>query len=333
MTGEGRGLLTRTVLIGKVRVEGYAALAPMAGFGDAAFRSVCREEGAAFTVSEMVSAKGLIYGGSAEKTRELMTPFPNESPYAVQLFGSDPAILAEGARIACDAVKPDMIDLNMGCPVPKVVLNGEGSALMKNPRRIEEIVRAVSGAVPCPVTVKMRLGWDGSSVNAAECARAAEAAGAAFLTVHGRTRDAFYTGKADPRAIGEVVGAVTIPVAANGDVFSGRDAKRLYEETGAALVAVGRGALGNPFIFREIEAVMENREFTSPSIHDKMDLLKKQVERAVARKGEYIAMREARPHAMYAVKGLRGASRLKEEAARMETTEDLERFAEKVVSL
>ena len=325
--------MKRTVMIGGVRVEGYASLAPMAGFGDAAFRSICREEGACLTVSEMVSAKGLVYGGSAEKTRKLMMPYPNESPYAVQLFGSDPAILAEGARIACETAKPEMIDLNMGCPVPKVVLNGEGSALLKDPRKIEEIVRAVSDAVPCPVTVKMRLGWDRETVNAAECAKAAEAAGAAFLTVHGRTRDSFYTGRADPLAIGEVVRAVKIPVAANGDVASGEDAKRLYEQTGAALVAVGRGALGNPFLFREIEAVMENREFTSPSIHDKMDLLKKQIERAVACKGEYTAMREARPHAMYAVKGLRGASRLKEEAARMETMEDMYRFCERVASL
>ena len=325
--------MKRTVLIGKVPVEGYAALAPMAGFGDAAFRSVCREMGASLTVSEMVSAKGLVYGGAAEKTRELMMPYPNEGPYAVQLFGSDPAIMAEGARIAFETAKPDMIDLNMGCPVPKVVQNGEGAALMKDPRRIGEIVRAVSDAVPCPVTVKMRLGWDGGSVNVTDCAKQAEAAGAAFLTVHGRTRDAFYSGKADPAAIGEAVRAVGIPVAANGDIFSGSDAKKLYEKTGAALVAVGRGALGNPFLFREIEAGMENREFTSPAIHDKMDLLKKQILRAVERKGEYTAMREARPHAMYAVKGLRGASRLKEEAARMETAEDLERFCERVVSL
>ena len=223
-----------------------------------------------------------------------------------------------------------MIDLNMGCPVPKVAQNGEGSALMKNPSLIGQIVGAVKGAIDRPLTVKMRLGWDDDSINAVECAKICEANGADAITVHGRTRAMFYSGQARAEEIARVVAAVNIPVIANGDIFTGADALRLYRETGAPMVAVGRGALGNPWIFSEINALMENKEFTHPSIRDKMDTLKRQIQGAAARKGEYTAVREARAQTMYYVKGLHGASRLKEEASKLSTMEEVAAFCNRV---
>ena len=302
----------------------------MAGVADAAFRSVCREMGAAMTTSEMVSAKALSYNRHDSKTHALMRPYENEKPFAIQLFGSEPEFMAEGARVACEYAHPDAIDINMGCPVPKVASNGEGSALMKDPQLAGKIVKAVCEAADCPVTVKMRLGWDAESINAPEVARAVEASGACAVTVHGRTREMFYSGKALWEEIAKVKKTVSIPVIANGDVVSGESAKALYEATGADMIAIGRGALGNPFLFAEITAFMENSEFTSPSIRDKMDILLKQTARAVTLKGEYIALHEARAHAMYYLKGLRGAARLKEEAAHLETFEEMKAFAAKV---
>ncbi|MBR4867192.1 MAG: tRNA dihydrouridine synthase DusB [Clostridia bacterium] len=302
----------------------------MAGVADAAFRGICREAGAALTTSEMVSAKALCYNKHDNKTRSLMTPFETEGPYAIQLFGSEPDILAEGAKIACEYANPDMIDLNMGCPVPKVAQNGEGSALMKNPALIGQIVGAVKGAIDRPLTVKMRLGWDDDSINAVECAKICEANGADAVTVHGRTRAMFYSGQARMEEIARVVAAVNIPVIANGDIFTGADALRLYRETGAPMVAVGRGALGNPWIFSEINALLENKEFTHPSIRDKMNTLKRQIQGAAARKGEYTAVREARAQTMYYVKGLHGASRLKDEASKLSTMEEVAAFCNRV---
>lgn len=316
--------------IGSVLIRGGATLAPMAGVADAAFRGICREAGAALTTSEMVSAKALCYNKHDNKTRSLMTPFETEGPYAIQLFGSEPDILAEGAKIACEYANPDMIDLNMGCPVPKVAQNGEGSALMKNPALIGQIVGAVKGAIDRPLTVKMRLGWDDDSINAVECAKICEANGADAVTVHGRTRAMFYSGQARMEEIARVVAAVNIPVIANGDIFTGADALRLYRETGAPMVAVGRGALGNPWIFSEINALLENKEFTHPSIRDKMNTLKRQIQGAAARKGEYTAVREARAQTMYYVKGLHGASRLKDEASKLSTMEEVAAFCNRV---
>lgn len=321
----------KEVRIGNLNVRGYATLAPMAGVADAAFRSVCREMGAAMTTSEMVSAKALCYNKHDSKTHALMRPYENEKPFAVQLFGSEPEFLGEGARIAYEYAHPDAIDINMGCPVPKVATNGEGSALMRDPTLAGRIVKAVREAVECPVTVKMRLGWDAEHINAVEVARAAEGNGADAVTVHGRTREMFYSGKALWEEIAKVKQAIHIPVIANGDVISGESASALFRESGADLIAVGRGALGNPFLFAEITAFMENSEFTSPSIRDKMDVLLRQTTRAVSIKGEYTALKEARTHTMYYLKGLRGAAKLKEEAAHLSTLDELKAFAEKVI--
>lgn len=317
----------KEVRIGSLAIRGYAVLAPMAGVADAAFRSVCREMGAAMTTSEMVSAKALCYNQHDSKTHALMRPFENERPFAIQLFGSEPVFMAEGARVAFAYAHPDAIDINMGCPVPKVAGNSEGSALMKSPALAGQIVKAVREAVDCPVTVKMRLGWDAAHINACEVAREAEQNGADAVTVHGRTREMFYAGKALWAEIAKVKAALKIPVIANGDVTSGESAAALYRESGADMIAVGRGALGNPFLFAEIAAFMENSEFTSPTIRDKMDVLIRQTARAVAIKGEYTALREARTHTMYYLKGLRGAARLKQEAAHLSTFAELEAFA------
>lgn len=320
----------KEVTIGGIVIRGGATLAPMAGVADAAFRGICREYGAAMTTSEMVSAKALCYNKHDVKTHSLMTPFETEGPYAIQLFGSEPTILAEGARIACEYANPSIIDLNMGCPVPKVAQNGEGSALMKSPLLIGRIISAVRAAIDRPLTVKMRLGWDDDNINAVECAKICEANGADALTIHGRTRAMFYSGKARTEEIARVVAAVHIPVIANGDIFTGADALRLYRETDCPMVAVGRGALGNPWIFSEINAIIEKKEFTHPSIRDKMETLQRQIEGAAARKGEYTAVREARAQAMYYVKGIHGASRLKEEASRISSMEEVAAFCQRV---
>ena len=232
--------------IGDLTLPSTAMLAPMAGVADRAFRALARSYGAALVVSEMASAKGLCYQG--EKTEELLEITAAERPMSLQLFGDDPAILAEGARIAMKFA-PDLIDLNMGCPAPKIAGNGAGAALMKNPPLAAQIVRAIASAVPVPVTVKFRKGWDDSSVNAVEFAKRMEDAGASALCIHGRTREQMYAPPVDLGVIAAVKAAVSIPVIGNGDIDSPESARRMYEETGCDLVMVGRGALGAPWIF------------------------------------------------------------------------------------
>lgn len=307
--------------IGSIQIEGYAALAPMAGVTDRAFRRLCRDMGASFTVGEMVSAKGLTYGD--RKSDELLALEPDVRPAAVQLFGDDPAILAEAARRALKYA-PDWIDLNMGCPAPKIVGNHCGSALMREPELCRRLVQAVKEAVPVPVTVKIRKGYDSQHVNAVEVARACEAGGADAIAVHGRTRDQMYAPPVDWDIIRQVKRAVQVPVIGNGDVTDARSAAALYEETGCDHIMVGRGALGRPWIFSQIQAYLEHGTLLpDPPVSRRMALLMGQVQQTAAEKGEYIALLQARKHAAWYMSGLRGAAALRRQAGELKTLEDL----------
>lgn len=307
--------------IGTVQIEGYAALAPMAGVTDRAFRRLCRDMGASFTVGEMVSAKGLTYGD--RKSDELLALEPDVRPAAVQLFGDDPAIVAEAARRALKYA-PDWIDLNMGCPAPKIVGNHCGSALMREPELCRRLVQAVKEAFPVPVTVKIRKGYDKQHVNAVEVALACEAGGADAIAVHGRTRDQMYAPPVDWDIIRQVKRAVQVPVIGNGDVTDARSAAALYEETGCDHIMVGRGALGRPWIFSQIQAYLEHGTLLpDPPVSRRMALLMGQVQQTAAEKGEHIALLQARKHAAWYMSGLRGAAALRRQAGELKTLEDL----------
>ncbi|MBC8570228.1 tRNA dihydrouridine synthase DusB [Oscillospiraceae bacterium NSJ-54] len=317
------------MMIGNVRIPRTATLAPMAGVGDRAFRQVCKEFGCAFVVGEMASSKGLTY--SDKKTAALLTVTDAERPMAVQLFGDEPATLAEAARRAM-AFSPDVIDINMGCPAPKVAGNGGGSALMKHPKLAGEIVAAVVKAVPVPVTAKFRKGWDEEHVNAVEFAKILEDAGAAALTVHGRTRQQMYAPPVDRDIIRQVKAAVSIPVIGNGDVTDALSAKRMLEETGCDCVAVGRGALGRPWVFEQIAAYLtEGVLLPDPPLKERMEVMLRQIRLACEYKGEYIAMREARRHAAYYMHGLRGAASLRRAAGQLREFADAQRLAEEAL--
>lgn len=304
--------------IGNMKLNGWACLAPMAGVSDLAYRVIAKKMGASLTTAEMVSAKGLYYRN--EKTKEMLKIAPDEHPVALQLFGSDPDIMAWGAKIM-EQADPDFIDINMGCPMQKVVKNGDGSALMKNIPLAEAVIRAMVKAVQTPVTVKMRLGWSRDTLNAVELAQAAEEAGAAAITVHGRTREDFYTGKADWKEIQKVVDAVKIPVIGNGDVTDGKSAKDLMEETGCAAVAIGRAAWGNPWIFREVNTYLETGEIIPPpSWEMRLQMARRHLHGLCLEKGEYAAVREMRAHASRYFHGLPKATALRQEIMK-ETTE------------
>ena len=304
--------------IGNIELNGWACLAPMAGVSDLAYRVIAKKMGASLTTAEMVSAKGLYYRN--EKTKEMLKIAPDEHPMALQLFGSDPDIMAWGAKIM-EQAGPDFIDINMGCPMQKVVKNGDGSALMKNIPLAAAVIRAMVKAVQTPVTVKMRLGWSRDTLNAVELAQAAEEAGAAAITVHGRTREDFYTGKADWKEIQKVVEAVKIPVIGNGDVTDGKSAKDLMEETGCAAVAIGRAAWGNPWIFREVNMYLETGEIIpSPSWEMRLQMARRHLHGLCLEKGEYAAVREMRAHASRYFHGLPKATALRQEIMK-ETTE------------
>ena len=304
--------------IGNIELNGWACLAPMAGVSDLAYRVIAKKMGASLTTAEMVSAKGLYYRN--EKTKEMLKIAPDEHPMAFQLFGSDPDIMAWGAKIM-EQAGPDFIDINMGCPMQKVVKNGDGSALMKNIPLAAAVIRAMVKAVQTPVTVKMRLGWSRDTLNAVELAQAAEEAGAAAITVHGRTREDFYTGKADWKEIQKVVDAVKIPVIGNGDVTDGKSAKDLMEETGCAAVAIGRAAWGNPWIFREVNTYLETGEIIPPpSWEMRLQMARRHLHGLCLEKGEYAAVREMRAHASRYFHGLPKATALRQEIMR-ETTE------------
>lgn len=293
----------------------------MAGVADRAFRQICVEYGAAYVVGEMVSCKGLCF--QDKKSRELLELDESEHPAGVQLFGDDPALMARGAQLAME-YHPDIIDINMGCPAPKIAGNHCGSALMREPELCRRIVQAVKDAVPVPVTAKIRKGYSRDSVNAVEVARACEAGGADAVTVHGRTRDQMYAPPVDWEIIRQVKQALSIPVIGNGDVTSAAQAAALYEQTGCDLIMVGRGALGAPWLFAQIEAYLTHgRILPDPPVAKRMQVLCRQVERAVELKGERVALREARKHAAWYMKGWRGAASLRAQAGQLTCMDDV----------
>ncbi len=308
--------------IGTVEVDTRLALAPMAGVTDLAFRTICRELSGCYTVSEMVSAKALCYGD--KKTPGLLRLGEGERPAAVQIFGSDEDAMERGAAIALEKSGAAVLDINMGCPVPKVANSGDGSALMRDPDKAQRVLRAaVRGAAGVPVTVKFRLGWDKGSINCVEFARRMEDAGAAAVAVHGRTKTQMYSGTANWDYIRAVKEAVSIPVIANGDVFSPRDAVRILNVTGADMVMVGRGTFGNPWLMEQCAAVLEGREVPPlPPLSERCDVAARQFELARAYKGEKIACLEMRKHYAWYLKGVPYASYWKEQICKIETAED-----------
>ncbi|MBR5723294.1 MAG: tRNA dihydrouridine synthase DusB [Oscillospiraceae bacterium] len=315
----------KTVTIAGQQVPQTAALAPMASVADTSYRLLCRKHGACMTTGELVSAKGLCYGskGSAELCRIT----PEERPMGLQLFGSEPEFMEEAVRRILP-FQPDFIDLNMGCPVPKVVNQGAGSALMKTPELAETLmkaaVRAADGA--CPVTVKMRIGWDEQHINAVEFAKRMEAAGAAAITVHARTRTQFYSGRADWDQITAVKQAVQVPVIGNGDITCGADAVRMYAETGCDLVMVGRASYGNPWIFEEIACALAGTPFTAPEIPARLQEMLLHIRMILERseKSEQLAMREARKHALWYLRGYPGAAAFRARSATLNSYAEAE---------
>lgn len=311
-----------------IEFENNIFLAPMAGIADRAFRELCINYGAGYTVTEMVSSKGLTMGD--KKSKELLKLGEIENPAGAQIFGDDAEIMAQAAQ-KCLGFHPDIIDINMGCPAPKIAMNGGGASLMKNPKLAGEIVKAVSDAVDIPVTVKIRKGWDDESITAVELAQIAEKNGAAAITVHGRTRMQMYSGKVDYDIIAKVKKAVDIPVIANGDITDEQSAAIMLEKTNADAIMIGRGALGNPWIFRRINAYLsECRVLPDVSINEKMAVMLKHIQKIIEYKGEYTAMREARHHAAYYTKGIRGGAALRKEISTFEHFEQLEELAYKI---
>ena len=314
------------IKLGKYEFKHGLWLAPMAGYTDRAMRLVCHGYGAEHSVSEMVSAKAVVYGDI--KTFALAKILPDEGPVSVQIFGSEPEIMAEAAHIltnTMESMPPVAIDINMGCPVNKIFGNGEGSALMKNPELIYRITKAVSGAINIPTTVKIRSGINKSSINAIECALAAEEGGASLLCIHGRTREQMYGGLADREIIKNVKLALHIPLIANGDIVDGASAVSMLRDTGADGIAIGRGAVGNPFIFREIICAIEGSDFREPSLEDRVDTALLQMRTAIEDKGERIAIPEARKQIALYLRSFRGAARIRAEINRALTYKDVEK--------
>lgn len=305
-----------------------AFLAPMAGIADLAFRELCVQYGAAYTVSEMVSSKGLTMGD--KKSAQLLT-LGNDRPAGAQIFGDDPEIMAKAA-VKCLDFNPDIIDINMGCPAPKIAMNGGGASLMKKPELAYEITKAVVQAVDIPVTVKIRKGWDEESVNAVEMAELAEKAGASAVAVHGRTRQQMYSGSVDFDIIAQVKKAVGIPVIANGDIKDEQSAAIMLEKTNADAIMIGRGALGNPWVFSKINAYLDEcRVLPEPSVTQKMAVMLKHIQKIIEYKGEYTAMREARHHAAYYTKGMRGGAKLRAEIGKLERFEQLQELSYRIL--
>ena len=308
--------------IGGVPLKSHAVLAPMAGVSDRAYRELCVRCGAAYCVSEMVSSKARSF--NSKKSEELMEISDLERPCGIQIFGDDPKCMADAAKHALEN-KPDIIDINMGCPAPKISSNGSGSALMKNPLLCGEIVKAVTAVTDIPVTVKIRKGWDDDSVNAVEVAKICESAGAAAITVHGRTRQQYYKPPVDYDIIKAVRESVSVPVIANGDIDSAERAKEVMDITGCDLVMIGRATLGNPWIFSQINAYLENPnvKIHTPDLEERLGVMIEHIGKMVEYKGEHMAMLQARKLVVGYFKGMKGAAALRNEAGKIKTLDDL----------
>lgn len=314
--------------IKNVEINGIVGLAPMAGVADRAFREICKEMGASYVVSEMVSSKGVSYKN--ERSTELMEISEIEHPCAVQLFGNEPDTMAVAAKTAMQ-FNPDILDINMGCPAPKISGNGCGCALMKTPRLCGEIVKAVVEAVDVPVTIKIRKGYDDETLTALEVARYCVDNGASAITIHGRTAKQMYKPYADWEIIAKLKSEFDVPVLGNGDVVNGKTAKQMLEQTGCDMVMVGRASLGNPWIFKQInEYIYNNKEIPMPTADERLQVLQKHIKKICDFKGEKIGMKEARKHVAYYLKGFHGAAAFRNEAGRLCTYDDLLKLIELV---
>lgn len=312
------------VNIGNLKIEKTAVLAPLAGVSDRAYRLLCMEYGAAYGVSEMISAKGLCYND--RKTYELCYISDKERPCGLQIFGSEPEFIAKAVKI-CEQFNPDVIDINMGCPVPKVAGNGAGASLMKNISLAADIVRAAKSAADIPVTVKFRSGWDDENINAVSFAKAMEKAGADALAIHGRTKKQMYSGIADWDIIKKVKESVAVPVIGNGDVDTPEKCLEMYEKTGCDLVMIGRGSYGNPFIFKQIKELMETGRYTVPDIKERLDVMLYHIKLILQEKPENIAMREARKYSAWYITGIYGAAAYRKRCYSLQTYDDAAEIA------
>lgn len=314
--------------IGELKIEGYAGLAPMAGVADRAFRELCRQYGAAYTVSEMISSKGVSMGD--RKSKSLMQLNELERPAGVQIFGSEPQTMAQSIETVLET-KPDFIDINMGCPAPKIAGNGGGASLMKRPELAGEIIKAVVAATELPVTVKMRTGWDSESINAPELALLAQTNGAKAVTIHGRTRQQMYAPPVNTDIIAQIKRELDIPVIANGDITDGQSAALMLEKTNCDFLLVGRGALGRPWVFQQINAFLKDGVILpEPPVSERMRVMVKHIRMICEYKGDRVGIREARKHAAWYMKGIRGGAEFRRQAGQLESIEQLEELAYKI---
>ena len=314
--------------IGNIEINKFASLAPMAGVTDRAFREICSLFGVAYFTSEMISAKGLIY--NSQKTFRMLERSEMESPFAIQLFGSEPEDFKKAVYLLSES-KPDIIDINMGCPATKIVKENSGSALMKDPKLCGEIVKATVNESTVPVTVKIRSGWNKNSINAVEVAKICEYNGASCVTVHGRTKEQGYSGSSDLEVIKSVKDSVKIPVIGNGDVIDGNSAKRMKEYTGCDMIAVGRGAMGNPWIFSEINSAFNDEIlFIEPTLSERAEIMKLHIEKLCRYKGENVGIKEARKHIACYIKGIDGAANFRKLAFETKTKEELISLCDKL---